>query len=228
MKSKRITKTYEGISKEYVMTKKRNWLGRVVLLAVVAVVAVGCDEVMGFFGFGDEEENIVPPGTNGDPDPSVVVSTIAGSGATGVYEGDLADGDGTTEAKFQHPFGVAVDGEGNVYVADSYNNRIRKISPQGVVSTLAGGLYHPYGVAVDGNYNVYVANTENNRICKISPEGEVTTLAGSDNGVGDYVDGPGKVARFCDPCGVAVDVMGNNVYVADSVNQRIRKITITP
>ena len=158
---------------------------------------------------------------------SGVVSTLAGS--TQGY----TDGTGTS-AKFDSPTGVAVDGAGNVYVADQVNHRIRKITTSGVVSTLAGStqgntdgtgtsakFYYPYGVAVDGAGNVYVADQYNHRIRKITASGVVSTLAGSTQG---YTDGTGTSAKFSSPTGVAVDGAGN-VYVADYVNHRIRKIT---
>jgi len=157
-----------------------------------------------------------------------VVSTFAGTDTRG-----HADGPGT-EAQFNYPYGVAVDSSGNVYVADADNNRIRKITPEGVVSTFAGStegsadgtattaqFHHPTGVAVDSSSNVYVADADNNRIRKITPEGGVSTFAGSTEG---SADGTATTARFQSPTGVAVDSEGN-VYVADADNNRIRKIT---
>ncbi|MEI6715526.1 MAG: hypothetical protein WCO60_17350 [Verrucomicrobiota bacterium] len=158
-----------------------------------------------------------------------VVSTLAGSGVSG-----YADGTGT-EASFITPYAVAVDRSGNVYVADTFDNRIRKITSAGVVTTLAGSGLHgsadgkgtaasfgtPYAVAVDGVGNVYVADSDNSKIRKITSAGVVTTLAGSEFG---FADGSGKAAKFGFPTGVAVDANGN-VYVADRNNNKIRKIT---
>ncbi len=155
--------------------------------------------------------------------PEGMVSTLAGS--TQGY----VDGPGDT-AQFDMPYGIAVDSQGIVYVADSKNNKIRKISPDGVVSTLAGNnlgitavfalLNSPYGVAVDGQGNVYIADSENHIISKITPDGELSTLAGSTKG---FADGSGDTTQFNTPYGLAVDAAGN-VYVADYWNHKIRVI----
>lgn len=158
------------------------------------------------------------------------VTTLAGSGVAG-----FADGTGTS-AKFNYPKSVTVDSNGNVYVADYGNNRIRKITSGGVVSTLAGSgvagfadaagtsakFNYPSGVAVDSTGNVYVADTTNHRVRKIIPTGDVTTLAGT--GVSGFADGAGASAQFYSPAGVAIDSDGM-VYVAESVGHHIRKIT---
>lgn len=157
------------------------------------------------------------------------VSTLAGSGVAG-----FADGAGSI-ARFANPSGVAVDGSGSVYVADTNNHKIRKITSAGVVSTFAGSgvaafadgtgslakFANPNGVAVDANGNVYVADTNNHKIRKITSAGEVSTLAGGTSG---FADGAGGMAKFSNPRGVAVDGSGN-VFVADFGNHRIRKIT---
>ncbi len=167
---------------------------------------------------------------------STVTSTGIRTGSSGfVDSADSADG----SAKFKDPKGVAVDGSGNVYVADMNNHSIRKITSGGVVSTLAGTgssgfvdsadsaggvakFNKPRGVAVDGDGNVYVADSSNHSIRKITSGGVVSTLAGT--GSSGSTNGAGNVAKFNDPRGVAVDSSGN-VYVADTYNYRIRKIT---
>jgi sugar lactone lactonase YvrE len=156
------------------------------------------------------------------------VTTFAGSGVSG-----SEDGTGTA-ASFNSPSGVAVDKNGNVYVADSWSHKIRKITPEGVVTTFAGSgvlgsedgtgtaasFNSPSGVAVDKNENVYVADSSNNKVRKITPAGAVTTLAGS----GRKGSRDGTAANFNYPNGVAVDSIGN-VYVVDSGNYKIRKVT---
>ena len=146
--------------------------------------------------------------------------------------GDL-DGTGTA-AEFDKPYGVAVDSLGNAYVADTYNNAIREVTPAGVVTTLAGGVdagfKRPEGVAVDGAGNVYVADSGNNAIRKVAPGGAVTTLAGkvppmgSPNSTAGSADGTGSAAQFDGPAGIAVDRAGN-LYVADTNNFEVRKVT---
>ncbi|MEY2620973.1 MAG: hypothetical protein RIT26_793, partial [Pseudomonadota bacterium] len=160
-------------------------------------------------------------------DPMWVVTTLAGSEFP-----DFADGKGAL-ASFYGPNGMAADISGQLYVADTYNNRIRKISPAGVVSTLAGSttsgsadgtaasFNYPYGVAVDGSGNVFVADQRNHLIRQISPSGEVSTLAGSGSAGSD--DDTGTAASFSSPQGVAVDDHGY-VFVADYNNHLIRQI----
>ncbi len=164
--------------------------------------------------------------------PAGVVNTLAGSA------GPSGSTDGTgTAVRFSTPRGLAADSSGNVYVADSDNSTIRKITPAGVVTTLAGlagvpGFANgtgsaarfgsPEGVATDSAGNLYVADGYTLR--KVTPAGVVTTLAGSATDPSGSADGTGSAARFNVLAGVATD-SGGNVYVADSLNKTIRKIT---
>jgi len=159
--------------------------------------------------------------------PDGSVTTVAGS-----VEG-YADGPGM-QAAFNTPSGLALDSEGNLFVADTGNNRIRKISPAGLVSTVAGDgtagyvdgpgteaqFNGPIGVAVDTKGHIYVADTYNDRIRKISYDGVVTTVAGA--GLG-YADGLAGSALFDTPCGIVVSPDGT-LIVADTGNHRLRKI----
>src|SRR5438093_8894811 len=154
------------------------------------------------------------------------------------FAGNAYGGNGTgSQAIFAYPYATAVDGAGNVYVADTYNYTVRKITPAGIVTTLAGlagedgstdgtGSYarfsYLFGIAVDGAGNVYVTDFSNT-IRKITPAGVVTTLAGTP-GVHASADGTGSAAQFWQPWGIAVDSAGI-VYVADQANSTIRKIT---
>jgi sugar lactone lactonase YvrE len=161
-----------------------------------------------------------------------VVSTVAGRGGIS----GSSDGMGTN-AQFNQPAGIAVDGAGNVYVADTNNYTIRKITASGSVTTLAGqagtsgnldgpgtaALFNrPSGIAVDGSGNIYVADTLNHTIRQITSAGAVTTIAGT-AGASGAVDATGAAARFYGPQGLVVDGAGN-LFIADTNNNAIRKL----
>lgn len=157
------------------------------------------------------------------------VTTVAGTGVPGYKDGPGG------QAQFNYPFDVAVDQQGNLYVADWKNYRIRKIDTSGTVSTLAGSgtqgqqngtatqaqFYGAYGIAIDSTGNVFVADTEVHKIRKIDTSGNVTTFAGT--GAAGYVDGPANSAQFDNPMTLRFDSTGN-LYVADAFNNKIRKI----
>jgi len=160
--------------------------------------------------------------------PLAQVSTVAGSGAKGAVNGA-----GMT-ASFNNPAGVVVDAAGDVFVVDSDNNLVRKIAPDGTVSTFAGngqfssldgngvaaGFYNPHGIAIDASGNLFITDG-NNRIRRISPNADVTTFAGNTSG---NVDGAGPAASFYFSIGITIDALGN-VYIADTGNNEIRKAT---
>lgn len=169
------------------------------------------------------------------------IRTVSPSGAVSVLAGpsipsaDFIDGTGAA-ARFNGPSGVVRDASGNVFVADTGNHSIRKITPAGVVTTLAGNgtadfinglgdvarFSSPQGIAIDTAGNLYVADTGNHSIRKITPAGDVTTLAG--NGAPGFVDDTGSTAQFSGP--LALDVAADGrVYVVDAGNFRIRRVT---
>jgi sugar lactone lactonase YvrE len=171
-----------------------------------------------------------PPDARGlEPDWPSTVLVIAGDGVAGARDGEIR------RARFSEPFGIAAAPDGTVYIADAGRaQRIRRISPQGYVSTVAGGDHGfadgsglaarfstPSALALDAGGMLYVADTGNHAIRRVTPDGLVSTLAG--DGVPGYRDGPGRQARFNGPIGIAVDAAGR-ILVADTYNDRIRII----
>ncbi len=156
-------------------------------------------------------------------DGSGALARVAGS-AVGGYSGD---GGPAIDARLDNPRGVAVDAAGNVYIADYWNSAIRKVAPDGTITTLAGqGTYEPWGVAVDVEGNVYIADLPDNAIRKVAANGAVTTVAGTGTFGYSGDGGPATSAELAVPSGVVVDTAGN-LYIADSVNNRVRKVAAT-
>ena len=164
----------------------------------------------------------------------LTITTVAGGGSS------LGDGGAATAAQLNNPRGIAVDGAGNLYIADTWNNRIRKVDTAGVITTVAGSgtngfsgdggaatsarLNYPYGVTPDGAGNLYIADSRNNRIRKVDTAGVITTVAGSSTtGAFSGDGGAATTARLNLPDSVVLDALGN-LYIADRVNHRIRKV----
>ena len=150
-----------------------------------------------------------------------VIRTVAGTGV----EGFSGDGGPATAAELSYPAGVAVDGQGTLYIADSGNDRVREVSG-GVIGTAAGAdtrLSYPTGVTVDRQGNLYIADSGNDRVREVSG-GVITTVAG--NGVGGFSGdgGPATAAQLRSPHGLAVDG-GGDLFVADSSNDRVREVS---
>ena len=187
----------------------------------------------------DNAGNLYLADTDNDTIRKIVSSTVTVTTLAGLA-GSSGSADGTgSDARFDSPSGVAIDGVGNVYVADTLNNTLRKVTPAGVVTTLAGSpgvagstdgtgsaaLFRgPQGLAIDGGGNLYVADTNNHTIRKVVPStGVVTTIAGL-AGISGSADGLGSGALFNFPSGIAVDGAGN-LYVADTDNHTIRAVS---
>ncbi len=187
----------------------------------------------------DGEGNVYIADTNNHRirkvDTDGIITTVAGNGTAG-YGGDTGP---AMSAQLNGPRGIMFDDSGNLFIADTLNHRIRKVTSDGIITTIAGNgsimfsgddgpatsasLYYPQGVAVDSSGNVYVADTEHNRIRKISPNAIITTIAGN-GGAYYYGDGgPATMAALFCPKDVETDNKGN-IFIADSFNSCIRKI----
>ena len=164
-----------------------------------------------------------------------IITTVAGNGTYG----DSGDGGPATQASLYNPYGVAVGGDGSLYIADTYNNRIRRVGADGIITTVAGtGIYgssgdggpatqasltHPLGVAVGGDGSLYIADTNSSRIRRVGADGIITTVAGTGTHGSSGDGGPATQASLTHPFGVAVGGDGS-LYIADSGNHRIRRV----
>ena len=169
-------------------------------------------------------------------DPEGNLNTVAGTGSPG-YTGE---GDISSLPQLDRPSGLAFDGDGNLYIADTLNHRIRMLTPGGVISTVGGtgtggfsgdggdaltaDLNQPCTAAVDASRNLYIADSGNNRIRMVTPDGKISTIAGTGDGTYNGDEGPAPEIALSNPCGLAVDGEGN-LLVADTGNNRIRKLT---
>lgn len=197
---------------------KRSYSGRlaIYLLSIVALVCVSTQ-----FGIAEEK--------------TLQITTVAGTGTPGFG----GDGGAATSAQISRPREIAIDADGNLYLTDSGNNRIRKISPSGIITTIAGtgnegfsgdgsaassaSIYRPYGIAVDNHGNIFFVDGGNIRVRKINKSGIISTVAGN----GEYGfsgdGGPALSAQLGKPYAVAVDSKGN-LYISELDNRRIRKV----
>jgi len=165
--------------------------------------------------------------------PSGTLSVFAGTGTAGAPTAGPA-----TSSKLNYPMGVAVDSSDNVYIADTQNMRVEKVTPDGTLSIIAGSgsqdaptagpatssaLNQPYGVAVDSSGNVYIADYGTHRVEKVTPSGTLSVFAGTGTG-GAPTAGPATSSNLYYPAAVAVDSSGN-VYIADFSNRRVEKVT---
>jgi len=155
-----------------------------------------------------------------------IITTISGNG----HSSFSGDGGVATNASLYMPYGVVVDGSGNVFIADTYNNRIRKVATNGIITTVVGNgssppLSYPYGVTLDGAGNLFLSDSGNCRIRKLATNGLITTVAG--NGKYGYSGDGGSAtnAELNNPIGVAVDVNGN-LFIGDAGNNNVRKVAV--
>ena len=178
---------------------------------------------------------LVPTPARAAVHPTLALVGLAGDGQSAF----AGDGGPASAAHLNGPRGVAVAADGDVFIADSDNNRIRRGTPSGMISTVAGTgdagfsgdggpalaahLSRPFGVAVDPSGTLFIADTDNNRIRKVSPDGVISTIAGTGVAAFSGDNGPGVDAQLNSPRGLAVDPAGH-VVIADSVNNRVRRL----
>jgi uncharacterized repeat protein (TIGR01451 family) len=188
-------------------------------------VGVALDQAGNLYIAVYNDNNVRKVGTNG------IITTAAGNGVSG-FSGD---GGSAPAAQLNFPQGVVVDSSGSLYIADTYNGRVRKVSTSGIISTAGGGgmgdggtgafaaLLWPTKIAVDKQGNLYVSDTYGHRVRRIAPNGTISTVAGTGTSGYSGDNGPAAAAQLNNPQGVAVDSSGN-LYISDSYNHRIRMV----
>lgn len=194
--------------------------GGLAIKALLASVQGVAADALGNYYLADTDANCVRRIS-----PNGIITTIAGTGKPG-FSGD---GGQATLAQLNLPYGVAADLTGNVYVADFGNKCIRKISPNGTISTVAGltsstQMSGPRNIAVDTLGTLYISDFTASRVYRLTPQGVFTAYAGSPYAVALGDSGPATLARLNNPAGLAIDLTGN-LYIADSGNKRIRIVS---
>jgi sugar lactone lactonase YvrE len=197
-------------------------------------MAIGPD---GAFYFADHANNRIRR-----IDAAGIITTVAGSGAPGVNQGSFSgDGGPATAATLREPYGVAVDAAGSLYISDRDSNRIRKVDPSGVISTIAGNgktepprdgvpgtessVDFPLGIIVDATGDVLFADGNNKRIRKIDTNGVITTIAGTGENKATGDGGVATTAALADPENMVFDTAGN-LYITDTVSNTLRRVDI--
>ena len=209
---------------------RKSWLVRVIGNGCIVSLVAVCGLMVGLIS---PSASAVHLGENAAIE--TIIRTRAGSGFFG-FSGDNGP---ATSARFSSPNGVAIDARGSLYIADLYNDRIRKVGTDGVITTFAGklggtfagdggpateaGLFDPAGVAVDEKGNIYIADMDNNRVRRVDTTGKITTVAGNGNFGYTGDNGAATQTALSSPAAVAVDATGN-IYIADLFNSRIRKV----
>jgi len=214
-------------------TVRKIWDGKVITIAGTSGLADTLD--------GDSKTARLhgPNGVEIDNEENIFITEYSGNTVRRISkDGKLVTWIPRLEGNFNNPSSIALDSKGNLFIADSFNDVIKKCTPNMEISIVAGVmgkaggsdgklgqglLNYPYGVAVDKEDNIVIADYRNSAIRRMNPDGTLTTVAGKPGSDGD-VDGPGSTALFRNPTGVTCDEVGN-IYVADFGNSKVRKIT---
>jgi uncharacterized protein (TIGR03437 family) len=247
--------TFDSAGNMYIADASNSRIRKVDKNGIITTVA-GTGE-FGFFGDGgvpavallnrpyglafDQAGNLYIADTYNDTIRKITASSGLISSIAGVTEGFGGDGGPATGASLDTPTALVLDAAGNLYIADTQNNRIRKVTTDGNINTIVGdgnnadfgdggpaisaSLDGPTGLALDGAGNLYIADTDSHRIRKVAPDGTITTIAGNGNEGFQGDGGPATEASLFYPRGIVVDPSSGNLYIGDYLNSRVRVVT---